>query len=225
MSQELAQGSGPQSRDRRPQERAVVTRNKLVQSAAREFAERGYDAVTLRDIEAGAGVQRNLINYHFGTKEEVWKASARYLISKMEDVAGAGIATAQGLPIRERLVRVIQNYVHFSSEYPDFNRLMKQETKRDSWRLHWLLDQHVRTGVSFMWEVIGIDQVMSREDFVHWYYILIDGGAQVFSLAPEVKHLFDVDVIGNEAFAARHTEMMVDLLLSQIPEEGDAAAH
>jgi AcrR family transcriptional regulator len=42
--------------------------------AERLFADKGVDAVSLRQIMTLAGVNISLINYHFGTKEEVLRA-------------------------------------------------------------------------------------------------------------------------------------------------------
>ena len=70
-------------RRRRPQERAQVTRQKLLNVAIREFSERGFDAVTVRDIETLAGVQRNLLSYHFGSKEGIWKAAATHVLTQL----------------------------------------------------------------------------------------------------------------------------------------------
>jgi len=77
--------AGKPVRKRRPQERAEATRRKLVEVALKEFSERGFDAVTVRDIEGAAGVQRNLLSYHFGNKEEMWKAAAAHVITKLQD--------------------------------------------------------------------------------------------------------------------------------------------
>jgi AcrR family transcriptional regulator len=44
------------------------TKNRIRQTAARMFSERGFDNVSLRDITTGAGVNIAAVNYHFGSK-------------------------------------------------------------------------------------------------------------------------------------------------------------
>ena len=44
------------------------TRNKLLDSAGRVFADFGYQGATVREICARAGVNVALVNYHFGDK-------------------------------------------------------------------------------------------------------------------------------------------------------------
>jgi AcrR family transcriptional regulator len=50
------------------------TRERVLEVAERLFAERGLDAVSIRDIIAGAGANLGAINYHFGTKDRLIEA-------------------------------------------------------------------------------------------------------------------------------------------------------
>lgn len=50
------------------------TRKRVLEVAERLFAERGLDAVSIRDIIAAAGANLGAINYHFGTKDRLIEA-------------------------------------------------------------------------------------------------------------------------------------------------------
>src|SRR3569833_3373298 len=50
------------------------TRDRIINTAARLFAEFGYHGVSLRTIAKEAGVQASLAQYHFKTKELVFRA-------------------------------------------------------------------------------------------------------------------------------------------------------
>jgi AcrR family transcriptional regulator len=52
-------------------EAPVATRNRILDVAEELFAERGIDAVSIRDIIGAAGANLGAINYHFGTKEKL----------------------------------------------------------------------------------------------------------------------------------------------------------
>jgi AcrR family transcriptional regulator len=54
-----------------PDELPAATRDRVLEVAERLFAERGLDAVSVRDITRAAGVNLGAINYHFGTKEKL----------------------------------------------------------------------------------------------------------------------------------------------------------
>ncbi|SNQ46570.1 putative Regulatory protein, TetR [Frankia canadensis] len=84
-------GSAPDDRQpamvgRRPRADADETRLQLLRAAERLFAERGIEAVSLRDIHQAAG-QRNTsaVNYHFGGKEGLIRA----IIEARADVTNA----------------------------------------------------------------------------------------------------------------------------------------
>lgn len=47
----------------------MKTRDKIIQTAAAQFAEKGYNGVSIRDITQKAGVNLGAITYHFGGKE------------------------------------------------------------------------------------------------------------------------------------------------------------
>src|ERR1700751_5642477 len=47
------------------------TRTAILAAAERLYAERGFGAVTLRDIVAEANVNLAAVNYHFGSKDEL----------------------------------------------------------------------------------------------------------------------------------------------------------
>jgi AcrR family transcriptional regulator len=53
---------------------AVVTKDKLLDAAETLFMEHGFEATSLRLITAAAGVNLAAVNYHFGSKEELFQA-------------------------------------------------------------------------------------------------------------------------------------------------------
>ena len=55
-------------RQRAPSKRSLQTRARILDAAERIFAERGFDAATIRDIANAAGVQVGLVHHHGGGK-------------------------------------------------------------------------------------------------------------------------------------------------------------
>src|SRR5262252_7045142 len=49
-----------------------ATKARLLDAAGEEFAEKGYDAATVRSICARAGANVAAVNYHFGDKEQLY---------------------------------------------------------------------------------------------------------------------------------------------------------
>jgi TetR/AcrR family transcriptional regulator len=61
---------------RREQQRAIETRQMILDAALSEFAERGFDAASIRNIAMRVGLQHPLITYHYRTKDLLWRAVA-----------------------------------------------------------------------------------------------------------------------------------------------------
>ncbi|MEM1112779.1 MAG: helix-turn-helix domain-containing protein [Pseudomonadota bacterium] len=204
-------------RKRRTQERAEVTRGKLLDTAIRLFSERGYDAVSVREIEVAAEVQRNLLQYHFGGKEGMWKAAAAECLTNIQGFSQERQDLMKDLPVHERIAYQIRSYVRFSAQQPAFNRMMMQEGKHDSWRLEWLSDTYLKPAMEHLREIVLEDVEIEEEEFIHWYYMFVSAGSFIFSMAPEAKHMFGVDV-SDEGIIDRQAQLMVEFLLSRQKE-------
>ncbi len=199
---------------RRTQERAEITRGKLIAVALREFSERGFDAVTVRDVEVSAGVQRNLVSYHFGSKDDLWKAAAAEVISKLEGFTSERMEVMLDLPPQERVAYTIRSYVRFAAQNPELSRLMVQEGKQKSWRLEWITAQFLNPAMLTFRGFVKADLGLTDDEFVHWYYLFVSSG-MIFTMQPEAALLFGVDV-NREGFVDQHANMMVEFLMSRL---------
>ena len=89
----------------------------IARVAARQFAARGYDATSVREIVEAAGVTKPTLYYHFGSKEGLAQALLTVpmtgLVNALEEIAGA-----EGDPV-ERLVRTFEAHFAFCREEPD----------------------------------------------------------------------------------------------------------
>ncbi|MEW5912726.1 MAG: CerR family C-terminal domain-containing protein [Thermodesulfobacteriota bacterium] len=72
-----------------------ATRERLLDEAEKLFAEKGYNAVSVREITKAAGSNLAAVNYHFGSKENLylavfrdrWRARAEKVRRPMEELA------------------------------------------------------------------------------------------------------------------------------------------
>jgi TetR/AcrR family transcriptional regulator len=199
---------------KRTQERTEITRQKLLEAATQLFAYRGYDGVTVRDIEKSADVHRGLVAYHFTDKDSLWRAVADACFGQMRGKIDQRFAILNELSEEERLATIVRFYVYFSAAHPEVSALVSQEATTKSWRIQYLIDNHIRPACIAMEALANQTLGLDREDFVHWYYILISASSTLFYFAPECELLFDMDS-RSDAVVERHAEMLVQMLVRQ----------
>jgi TetR/AcrR family transcriptional regulator, regulator of cefoperazone and chloramphenicol sensitivity len=80
-----------------------ATAQRLLGAAAREFAQHGFGATRIRDIVDAAGVNLAAVNYHFGGKEGLYRATLALLAKQaLDDLPREG-PEMQALPPEEQL--------------------------------------------------------------------------------------------------------------------------
>ena len=99
----------------RRQAAKVRTRGKVLEAARTLFAERGYDAATIRDIAKGAGMSTGAVFANFQDKSELFEAVvAENLTGTLEAFQAAG--TAEG-NASERLTSALSVGYHRGLEH------------------------------------------------------------------------------------------------------------
>lgn len=203
---------GGAKRQRRTQERAEITRANLIEAAALLFSERGFDGVSVKDLETAAGVKRNLLTYHFGDKETLWKAAADAIFGQMKAESDQRLEIMKEISGREKLAFIVRFHVYFHARNPQVSRLMAHEATREGWRIRYLIDHHLGPSSRQLEKLLHETKGLDRKDFIHWYYIMITSTSTIFSFAAECQGLFGVDPC-EESMVEGHAEMVVSMLL------------
>jgi TetR/AcrR family transcriptional regulator, regulator of cefoperazone and chloramphenicol sensitivity len=79
------------------------TRARLLNAAARLFAERGFARVTVRDICKKARANVAAVNYHFGGKDGLYQAVMRMAMETMQATTEAARTAGRNLTPEERI--------------------------------------------------------------------------------------------------------------------------
>lgn len=196
------------------QERAHLTRERLLEAAIECFARSGYDAASTRQIEGAAGVKRGLIAYHFGSKEELWKAAVGWMLERSGAASDAAEENAQNVDPAARLRFFVRAFVRLCAAYPEVNRLMIREGMDDDWRLEWMIEHGTRPiydRAKRLFEEAEAAGAAPPMGFAHFFYILTGGASLIFSMAPEVRRLANVDPSDEDVISA-HADALASLL-------------
>lgn len=212
MSATTNKNGTPTVRKRRTQKRAEIARSNIIQAAIPMFAEQGFDAISVSNIETAANVKRGILAYHFGSKEELWKTVADTMFEKLIDKLEQRLELLKELSEREGIAFLIRFHVHYYAEHPELSRLMSQEARQKSWRIQYLVDKHKLPGVMQMEKYITAGLGLTKVEYAHWYYIMVSASATIFSFEHECELLFGFNPREAEA-VTKHAEMLVSRLL------------
>ena len=120
-------------------------RGRILSAAGQEFAERGYEAATVRDICLAAGVNIAAVNYYFGDKKRLYIESVKH--AHEQRAAEVPLPEASGRPASERLHDFIdttlQRMLGFS-EQPWQGRLMLREVLQPTEACREMVEDYIR---------------------------------------------------------------------------------
>jgi TetR/AcrR family transcriptional regulator len=115
---------------RREKERnAERSRAAILQAAERLFATKGYEATSLTDVGAAAGVSRGTPGYFFGSKAELYQAVLDHSFNEVREAvrAGRARALASSQTPEAILAGAVSDYFDFLAARPNFVRLIERE--------------------------------------------------------------------------------------------------
>ena len=108
---------------------AARSRAAILDAAERLFAERGYDATSLTEVGATAGVSRGTPGYFFGSKAQLYRAVLERAFAEVRDAvrAGRARALASSQAPDAILAGAVSDYFDFLAGRPNFIRLIERE--------------------------------------------------------------------------------------------------
>ncbi|WP_209438917.1 TetR/AcrR family transcriptional regulator [Streptomyces durhamensis] len=174
-------GGGPAGEDSPHRTRdARGTRLRILRAAGAVFAERGYEAATVRDIAGRAGVNQALIFRYFGSKqalltEVMAQGGKEQLVSTPPDLlfetALRGVLADGGKPDADRLLAVYLRSIGSADAAPDTVRALGEEyaaalaalSSADDGKLRAQLAMAWLLGIGLMRVVVGQEPLASAE--------------------------------------------------------------
>ena len=105
------------------------SRAAILDAAERLFAERGYDATSLTEVGAAAGVSRGTPGYFFGSKADLYHAVLDRAFAEVREAvrAGRARALASSQSPEAILAGAVSDYFDFLAARPNFVRLIERE--------------------------------------------------------------------------------------------------
>ncbi|MFO0596227.1 MAG: CerR family C-terminal domain-containing protein [Myxococcaceae bacterium] len=197
---------------------ADLTKDKILAAADSLFGELGFDATTTRDIAERSGVNKALIHYHFGTKDDLLEALLESYYARMTHTLQAALGKRSGL--EAQVTDLLDAYADFLGEHHSFTRIVQREVAsgRHMERIVARTLPMFQLGVDWM----GSALKKPPKDFDAVNLLTSVYGLVVtwFTHGEVIRRLTGKDPFSPAALAARkrHVHKVVGLLLAELEE-------
>lgn len=211
-----SQAKRPKQGKRREQQRAIETKQAILESALREFADKGFDGASTREIAERASVNHRLIGHHFGNKELLWKATAKDVFGHYVHQQRERYRGLDGVDQPTLLRLMLREFILFSAKVPQLHRFMMQANEGGKERLAWLIKNHLAPGISLDLMLLKKAQeagMLRSGDVMHLRYLFIGAATSVFTFAEEYESMSKQDPF-DDKFVEKHIEMVLSLFLT-----------
>ncbi|MBE3569167.1 MAG: TetR/AcrR family transcriptional regulator [Bacillales bacterium] len=95
-----------------------LKRQKIIEIAAKEFAEKGYDAANINEIAALSGIGKGSIYLYFKTKKELFLATMETVVEKFNETSDAIMSL--DCSIMDKLKLCLESLIIFDDDYIPF---------------------------------------------------------------------------------------------------------
>ncbi|MFA5890518.1 MAG: TetR/AcrR family transcriptional regulator [Actinomycetota bacterium] len=200
---------------------AVETKNEILDAADLLFGRLGFEGATTREIAEASGANKALIHYHFGGKEGLLDGVLDRYYARLTSALVAALH-GEG-DVRERMHRLVDAYIDFLGENPNFFRIVQREAAGGP---------RMDRIVARMGSILGLGLPAIREAFpvtasgplaaehlaVSFYGAIIT----YFSYAKVLEGLLGQDPLSERSILERkrHIRWMLDTTLDALEREG-----
>jgi AcrR family transcriptional regulator len=136
----------------------MTTKARIAQVARREFARRGFDATSIRQIVAEARVTKPVLYYYFKSKGDLFLSLLEEAVAPLCDEVER-IASGDGTP-RDRMAEIIAAVLRFAERRPDEFRLLHRAVERREREVQVLAQKYFRRNFQAISGVLqeGVDR-------------------------------------------------------------------
>ena len=188
------------------------TARRILAAAEKSFAAHGLAGARTEAIARSAGVNKAMLYYYFGSKQQLHRAVFENLFRQMQSLIESKMSTEASL--QERIRGFVDGYFAFRVAYPNYARLMQQVMVQSPEQAQWLARKYFRPGHRELSRLIrnGIARgQFQRVDPDHAVLAIIAMIVFYFSGAPVHSVLLGKDALQPSAIAA-HKRAVLELL-------------
>lgn len=190
----------------------------LLRAAIDQFAERGFDGVSLSQIASKIDADVGLTRYYFGSKASLWVAAMKHL----SECFAADLVAANTFEIgsnTEALKSLIRAFIITSAKWPQVSRIIVFDGDKSDERGAFITNQLVAPFYQLLTELVEgaktegtVPNVSTRTIF----FIITHGGSFPMAL-PALTNAFPGEDISSEKGMEAHAEAIIKLIFMAAP--------
>ena len=227
----VTEGNGPSPTARSATTRPPETRGRpriredheILDAALRAFASQGYDAMSLRSLNAELGLSHGTISQRFGTKERLYYAAIDIGfttffedIARRRSLALGPDATTGDVDDLDELRVIIRSFLGAALLRPELGRLMNQEGLNHSPRLEYIVDNvlvHLFTTVGVVLDRLRASGRVRPVSARALFFLVAHGAEAPYTLGA-LSEAFDV--VDGPLDPEAHADDVTDLIMRGI---------
>jgi AcrR family transcriptional regulator len=114
----------------------------ILEAALEAFAQRGYDGVSVRELNRQIGVSHNLVHHYFGSKDALWRAAIDHGLTRVNEAWNPEHLDKVEDPV-ERMKLGLRRFLEVTAKSPFVQRIMEHEAAVGGPRLDYIAERYV----------------------------------------------------------------------------------
>jgi TetR/AcrR family transcriptional regulator len=121
---------------------AAASQETILEAALEAFAQRGYDGVSVRELNRQIGVSHNLVHHYFGSKDALWRAAIDHGLNRVNEAWRLDDLAPDADPV-EKMKVGLRRFLEVTAHSPSVQRIMEYEAAIGGARLDYIAERYI----------------------------------------------------------------------------------
>jgi TetR/AcrR family transcriptional regulator len=121
---------------------AAASQEAILEAALEAFAQRGYDGVSVRELNRQIGVSHNLVHHYFGSKDALWRAAIDHGLTRVNEAWRLEDLEPDADPV-EKMKIGLRRFLEVTARSPSVQRIMEYEAAIGGPRLDYIAERYI----------------------------------------------------------------------------------
>jgi AcrR family transcriptional regulator len=201
---------------------AAAIQDSILEAALNAFAERGYDGVSVRELNRQIGVSHNLVHYYFRSKDALWRAAIDYGLRPTVEAWNHEPLAPSDDPV-EIMQLGLRRFLEVTARCPSVQRILEHEGAVGGPRLNYIAERYI---LPYLTSLVRFEETTEIEkrglNLASVVLLTTSGATAFFTRAALARKIGGPDPFSEEGIE-QHIRTMVTLLfygvLGRPPEQ------